>query len=175
MVPVARDQPGLDRALVEREAQVRAAVLDRPGAVLVPEHDDRQRADLGEQPTGGLELCERPGTRGHETEGTTRPVIFPSVRCGSVQECLRVSCTLCVFRGLDEGRRFAKYQVVSVDVIRPAQIVQAQSIGFLNRWSDRAIGELAERVLAMWSCIGSSALNSHQFWTAHDFRDRLGA
>ena len=96
------------------------------------------------------------------------------MRCGSVQECLRVSCTLCAFRGLDEGRRFAKYQVVSVDVIRPAQIVQAQSIGFLNRWSDRAIGELAERARHV-ELIGSSALNSHQFWTTHDFRDRLGA
>ena len=62
-------RPALDRALVEREAHVGAAVLDRAGAVLAPEHDDRQGADLGQQPTGGLQLRERPGTGGHEFEG----------------------------------------------------------------------------------------------------------
>ena len=54
VVPVAGDEPGLDRALVEREAEVRAAVLDRERGVVVPEHDDRQRADLGEQPARRL-------------------------------------------------------------------------------------------------------------------------
>ena len=49
VVPVARDEPGLDRALVQREAEVRAAVLDRERRAVVPEHDDRQGADLGEQ------------------------------------------------------------------------------------------------------------------------------
>ena len=49
MVPVARDEPGLDRALVQREAEVRAAILDRVRRVVVPEHDDGQRADLRER------------------------------------------------------------------------------------------------------------------------------
>ncbi len=65
VVPVAGDQPGFDRPLVQREAHVRAPVLDRPGAVLTPEDDDRQVADLGQQPTGdGLEFRERPGNAG---------------------------------------------------------------------------------------------------------------
>src|SRR6185295_14148364 len=65
VVPVAGDKARLDGALVEREAHVGAAVLDRPGAVLAPEDDDRQVADLGQQPTRGLQFRERPGTRGH--------------------------------------------------------------------------------------------------------------
>ena len=46
VVPVAGDEPRLDGSLVEREPEVRAAVLDRVPAAVVPEHDDRERADL---------------------------------------------------------------------------------------------------------------------------------
>ena len=46
VVPVAGDEPGFDGALVEREAEMRAAVLDRVRGAVVPEHDDRERADL---------------------------------------------------------------------------------------------------------------------------------
>ena len=65
VVPVAGHEPGLDGPLVQREAHVRAAVLDRPGAVVVPEHHDRQRADLGQQATFLAQLVERPGTHRH--------------------------------------------------------------------------------------------------------------
>ncbi len=61
VVPVARDEAGLDRALVKREAEVRAAVFDRVGRAFVPEHDDGHRPHLGEQPALLLQLGERPG------------------------------------------------------------------------------------------------------------------
>ena len=61
VVPVARDEPGLHRALVEREAQVGAPVLDRVRGALVPEHHDGDGADLGDQPARLLQLRERPG------------------------------------------------------------------------------------------------------------------
>ena len=90
VVPVAGDQARLDGALVEREAHVGAAVLDRPGAVLTPEDDDREVADLGQQPTGGLEFRERPGTRGHEFEGraTEKPGRHQRNMCGACR-CTR--------------------------------------------------------------------------------------
>ena len=61
VVPVAGHQPGLDRPLVEREAEMRTAVLDGVAGAVVPEHDHRQRADLGAELTGGLELGQRAG------------------------------------------------------------------------------------------------------------------
>ncbi len=61
MVPVAGDEPGLDGALVEGKAEVGAAILDRVRPVVVPEHHDRQGADLGEQPAVRTELGQRSG------------------------------------------------------------------------------------------------------------------
>ena len=52
VMPVTRDEPGLDGSLMQREPEVRAAVFDRERGVVVPEHDDRQGPDLGEQPSG---------------------------------------------------------------------------------------------------------------------------
>ena len=49
VMPVAGDQTGLDRSLVQREAHVRAPVLDGEGPPVVPEHDHRQVGDLGEE------------------------------------------------------------------------------------------------------------------------------
>ncbi len=87
VVPVAGDQAGLDGALVEREAHVGAAVLDRPGAALTPEDDDREIADLRQQPTGGAELLERPGTCGHEFEDTGRAIDEPKVVLHGSRRC----------------------------------------------------------------------------------------
>ena len=58
VVPVTGDEPALDRPLVQRESHVRAPVLDRVRAVFVPEHHDRQRADLREEPPGLAELVQ---------------------------------------------------------------------------------------------------------------------
>ena len=57
VVPVAGDQARLDRSLVQREAHVRAPVFDGERPAVVPEHDDRQVADLGDElalPCAGL-------------------------------------------------------------------------------------------------------------------------
>ena len=62
VVPVTGEQPGLDRPLVQREAHVRAAIFDRPRAVVVPEHDHRDRAHLGEQLALTAEIEQRTGT-----------------------------------------------------------------------------------------------------------------
>ena len=56
VVPVARDEPGLDRALAQREAQVRATVFDRERPAVVPEHHDGHRAELREQLAGPAQL-----------------------------------------------------------------------------------------------------------------------
>ena len=61
VMPVTGDETGLDRALVEGEAQVGAPVLDGVRGALVPEHHDRHRADLGEEAALLLQLGERPG------------------------------------------------------------------------------------------------------------------
>ena len=75
VVPVTREQSRLDRALVEREPHVRAAVLDRPRAVVVPEHDHGDRADLGEELALTPEVEQRAGTDlggiGHGSQRTT--------------------------------------------------------------------------------------------------------
>ena len=63
VMPVARQQAGLDRALMKREAEMRTAILDRERASLVPDDHDREGADLAEQPALALELGERPGGR----------------------------------------------------------------------------------------------------------------
>ncbi len=63
VMPVTGDESGLDGALVERKAEVRAPVLDREGGVVVPEHDDGQRADLREEPPVRLQVCQ--GTGAH--------------------------------------------------------------------------------------------------------------
>ena len=61
VVPVAGEQAGLDRALVEREAEVGAAVLDGPRPALVPQHHHRHGADLGEEAPVAFELGGRSG------------------------------------------------------------------------------------------------------------------
>ena len=61
VVPVTRHEAGLDGALVQREAEVRAPVLDRVHRVLVPEDHDRDRSDLRDEPALFAELVERPG------------------------------------------------------------------------------------------------------------------
>ncbi len=66
VVPVTGQEAGLDRALMQRETEMRAPVLDREGASLVPNDDDGKRADLAQQPSFLLEFGERPeaGRRG---------------------------------------------------------------------------------------------------------------
>ena len=71
VVPVTRDEAALDRALVQREAHVRAAVLDRVRAVFVPEHHHRQRPDLGEQLPGLAQLLERSRVHTHAASTPT--------------------------------------------------------------------------------------------------------
>ena len=61
VVPVARDQAGLDGSLMQREAHVRAPVLDGEAPAVVPEHDHREVADLGDQLPGLAELLGRAG------------------------------------------------------------------------------------------------------------------
>ncbi len=73
VMPVTGEQPGLDAALMQREPHMRTAVFDRPGPVVVPEHDDRDRADLGHQLTVTPERVERSGT------GDTVPVDGPAL------------------------------------------------------------------------------------------------
>ena len=60
-MPVAGDEPGLDGALMQREPEVRAAILDRVRGAVVPEDHDRERPDLGEEAAGRLEVGERSG------------------------------------------------------------------------------------------------------------------
>ncbi len=59
VVPMAGDEAGLDRPLVQRETEVRAPILDRERCVLVPDHQHRQVAGLAEQPSGPPEFGER--------------------------------------------------------------------------------------------------------------------
>ena len=65
-MPMTGDEPGLDRALMEREAEVRTPVLDRVRGALVPEHDHGHRADLGDQPPRLLQLGQCPGPGGDD-------------------------------------------------------------------------------------------------------------
>ena len=79
VVPVAGHQPGLDGPLVERETEMRTAVLDGVAGAVVPEHDDRQRADLGAELTGGLELGQRAGADLLDHEHILGGVPSPSI------------------------------------------------------------------------------------------------
>ena len=65
VMPVAGDQAAFDGAAVEREAHVRAAVLDREDVVAVREHDDGERPDLREQLAPLAELGDRSGADAH--------------------------------------------------------------------------------------------------------------
>ena len=58
---MAGDEAGLDGALVQWKAEVRAAIFDRKGGAVMPEHDDGQRAHLREQLPLPLQLFGRPG------------------------------------------------------------------------------------------------------------------
>ena len=60
VMPVAGEQPGLDRALVQGEPEVRATIFDRERPSLVPEDHDGQRPDLAEQTSFALQIGERP-------------------------------------------------------------------------------------------------------------------
>jgi hypothetical protein len=74
VVPVAGHHARLERALPEGEAHVGAPVLERPGAVVVPEHDHGQRPDLPRQASGALQIGERAHHRsvvGHGRDATT--------------------------------------------------------------------------------------------------------
>src|SRR5262249_30619245 len=61
VVPVAGDDSALDGAAVQREAHVRAPARERVRAIVLPEQDDRQLADLGQQPTGLAQLRQGAG------------------------------------------------------------------------------------------------------------------
>ena len=75
VMPVAGDEPVLDRAPVEGEAHVRAAVVDRPRPAVVPEHHDGDRAQLRAQPAGVPQLRQRsgPDPHGYQPTGWRRP------------------------------------------------------------------------------------------------------
>ena len=60
VVPVTGQEAGFDRALMQRKTEMRAPVLDRERATLVPDDDDGKRADLAQQPSFLLQFGERP-------------------------------------------------------------------------------------------------------------------
>ena len=62
VVPVAGEDAVGQRAAVEREAHVRAAVVDRVHLALVGEQADRVALDADDEPALGLELLERGGS-----------------------------------------------------------------------------------------------------------------
>ena len=61
MVPVAGQDPVADRAPVEREAHVRAAVVDGMDLVAVREETERVPLDVDDEPPGRPQLGERRG------------------------------------------------------------------------------------------------------------------
>ena len=80
---------------------------------VVPEHDDRQVADLGEQPPGGLQFGERPGTRWHDFEGmaaasrdqcrwaaksSAAGAMSPMLKAASIARARLENCTGCADR-----------------------------------------------------------------------------
>ncbi len=71
VMPVAGEEARLDRALVQREPEVRAAILDGERLALVPHDHDGERADLAEQTTLALEVGERPGRCGRRPRQTS--------------------------------------------------------------------------------------------------------
>ena len=62
VVPVARQDPVRDRPAMEREAHMRAAVVDRVHRVAVGEQAHGVRADADDQPAGFPELGQRGST-----------------------------------------------------------------------------------------------------------------
>ena len=85
VVPVAGDESGLDRALMQRKAEVRAAILDRVRGAVVPEDDYGKGPDLREEVARGAEVRERSDpyvVRGHWAPPATLPrvanVVLPA-------------------------------------------------------------------------------------------------
>ena len=64
VVPMTGHETALDRALMEWEAHVRATVFDRKRAAAIPEHNDRQAPDLGDELPISAELLRAPGADG---------------------------------------------------------------------------------------------------------------
>ena len=67
VVPVAGEDPVLDRPAVEREPHVRAAVVAGVYSVAVEEKRERVPVEVDDQPAGGAELLQRgrPDEGGH--------------------------------------------------------------------------------------------------------------
>ena len=66
MVPMARDEPVLHGAAVQREAQLRAPVLDPVCPALVSEHADGLGPDLRRHVPRGLEVLDAAGVHAHD-------------------------------------------------------------------------------------------------------------
>ena len=85
VVPVAGEQAGLDGALVEGEAEVRAAVLDGPRPALVPDHHHRDRAELREKAPVALQLDGGAGVDALVVDASRRRVSAPARRFGQAR------------------------------------------------------------------------------------------
>ena len=62
VVPVTRENPVGERAALEREAHVRAAVVDSVHAIVVREEADDVTVEVDDEAAGSPELCERCGS-----------------------------------------------------------------------------------------------------------------
>ena len=69
MVPVTRHEAALDRAAVQWEAEVRAAIIDPVGATLVPEDANWLRTDFRRQVSVLLELSQTSHFDSHDASG----------------------------------------------------------------------------------------------------------
>ena len=81
VVPVARHQAALDRAPVEREPHVRAAVVEGERCTVAPEDADGLGTGLARQATGPLQLVER---------SDRDAVVHGVLRCREALHCCRL-------------------------------------------------------------------------------------
>ncbi len=76
VVPVAGQQPALDRPTMQRETHVRTAVIERVGRSIAPQHADRLRPGLACQAPVPAQLVQRPDR--HANAHRDLPGFLPS-------------------------------------------------------------------------------------------------
>ena len=101
MVPMAGEDAIGDRAAVQREAQMRAAIIHREHAALVVDHEDRAVPAAQNDPPLRLELLDRPGadeivfSRTHHNAPCSRLGLIRKVgRNGSAAKTVRPEARL---------------------------------------------------------------------------------
>ncbi len=102
MVPVAGEQAVLHRPPVQREAEMRAPIVEGVGPALVPEHAHRLGPGLGRQAALGPQLLDGADAHPHAGQPRTNRWLTCAVRGGQPSFVTRAQMASFLARMLDD-------------------------------------------------------------------------